>query len=106
MQTVLREIQDWYAGQCDGDWEHSYGIRLETLDNPGWRMTIDLRRTDCEIESTPKQAIDRSDRDWLHWWVRDGKFVATCGPNNLEEAMRMFLAFATKNGSTQLYVAH
>lgn len=23
--TVLRQIQEWYVDQCDGDWEHQYG---------------------------------------------------------------------------------
>jgi hypothetical protein len=32
---LLRWLQDWHAGQCDGDWEHSYGVDIGTLDNPG-----------------------------------------------------------------------
>ena len=34
---------NWYKTNCDGDWEHSYGITLQTLDNPGWHLTVDLQ---------------------------------------------------------------
>jgi hypothetical protein len=41
-------LAHWYALQCNGDWEHSYGISIETTDNPGWRVLIDLRGTGLE----------------------------------------------------------
>jgi hypothetical protein len=28
-------LEAWYASRCDGEWEHGYGISIETLDNPG-----------------------------------------------------------------------
>jgi len=42
---VLVQLPQRYRGQCDGDWEHSYGVKIETLDNPGWLVTIDLTDT-------------------------------------------------------------
>lgn len=33
-------LERWYASQCDDNWEHSYGIRIDTLDNPGWRIAF------------------------------------------------------------------
>jgi len=38
----LRELQDWYLSQCDGDWEHQNGINIVSLDNPGWTVDIAL----------------------------------------------------------------
>jgi hypothetical protein len=35
MGEILPWLQGWYATQCDGDWEHEYGVSIETLDNPG-----------------------------------------------------------------------
>jgi hypothetical protein len=32
---LLKRLQDWYVSQCDGGWEHTYGISIDTLDNPG-----------------------------------------------------------------------
>jgi hypothetical protein len=28
-------LQEWYAGRCNGDWEHSFGVSTDSLDNPG-----------------------------------------------------------------------
>ena len=38
----LQLLQEWYVAQCDGDWEHSYGVKIDTLDNPGWSLKVDL----------------------------------------------------------------
>lgn len=38
----LQRLEAWYAAQCDGEWEHRYGVHIETLDNPGWLARIDL----------------------------------------------------------------
>ena len=43
MNSLLNRIQDWYKINCDGDWEHSYGYKIETLDNHGWSVIIDLK---------------------------------------------------------------
>src|SRR3954469_18783567 len=48
MSDVLDQLQRWYAQHCNGEWEHSYGISIQTLDNPGWRVKIDLHQTDLE----------------------------------------------------------
>jgi hypothetical protein len=38
----------WYASQCNGRWEHQNGIELDTLDNPGWMLRVNLEETDLE----------------------------------------------------------
>jgi Immunity protein 53 len=43
--NALQRLQDWYSAQCDGDWEHQQGVRIESLDNPGWALDIDLADT-------------------------------------------------------------
>jgi len=30
----------WYNSQCDGDWEGSFGIQIQTSGNLGWGVTI------------------------------------------------------------------
>ena len=35
-------LSDWYESNCNDDWEHGYGVKIETLDNPGWLVQIDL----------------------------------------------------------------
>jgi Immunity protein 53 len=43
--NALQELQQWYQSQCNGDWEHTYGVKIDTLDNPGWSVTIELADT-------------------------------------------------------------
>jgi hypothetical protein len=35
MEDVLTQIEQWYKSNCNGLWEHQFGLRIETLDNPG-----------------------------------------------------------------------
>ena len=46
--NVLTDLQEWFASNCDGDWEHDFGIRIETMSDPGWMVTIDLEETNLE----------------------------------------------------------
>ena len=67
MDDVLSQLQQWYARQCDGDWEHQYGVKVDTLDNPGWRVTIDLAGTDLEgrqFDPIERGLGDDSSTDW------------------------------------------
>ena len=42
---ILEWIQDWFTSNCDGDWEHGYGIIITTLGKPGWDVEIDISKT-------------------------------------------------------------
>lgn len=44
--SVLGDLQNFYAN-CNGDW-HLYGVRINTLDNPGWSVKIDLEETNLD----------------------------------------------------------
>jgi hypothetical protein len=92
----LSRLRNWYAAQCDGDWEHSYGIKLDTLDNPGWQLYIDL--VDTELEHRPFNAVLRGDSnadgDWLHCKVESGRFEAAGGIPNLPDMLESFLQWA------------
>jgi len=46
--VTLLWIQKWYKSQCNGDWEHEYGVKIETVDNSGWYVTINLMDTNLE----------------------------------------------------------
>ena len=61
---ILQWVQQQYEQQCDGDWEHSYGIKIESLDNPGWIIKIDLEDTKLEGYSIDFNLIERSENDW------------------------------------------
>lgn len=89
-QDALTWLQGWYAAHVDGDWEHQSGITIETLDNPGWRIRIDLAHT--ELESVPFERFElhRSEHDWLVLWIEGRGWEGACGPLNLGEAIHAF----------------
>ena len=96
MTDELSELQGWYARQCDGDWEHQDGIEINTLDNPGWRINIDLEGTG--LEATAFAAVEENyehETDWLRCWVADGRFQAAGGPLRLSRMIRVFLDWAS-----------
>ena len=92
--TELAEPQRWYNAQCDGDWEHGHGVRIATLDNPGWSLEINLSGTDLEHrEFRPIGDLEPTD-DWWSCRVKDGKFAAHGGPAMLGVLLRVFLTWA------------
>lgn len=92
--AVLERLERWYQSQCDGDWEHGEGVKIGTLDNPGWSIRVSL--TDTGLQSRPfdRIKIERSDDDWVHAWVEDDTWNAATGPLNLSEALDAFLSWA------------
>ncbi|WP_414169811.1 immunity 53 family protein [Streptoverticillium reticulum] len=91
--TPLKALQEWYASNCDGDWEHSFGIRIETSDNPGWILVVDLERTSlygrfCDKEDS---SVDGS---WISMKSDGREFVAACDPCSLDRAVDSFVKFA------------
>src|SRR5688500_14510280 len=94
MTSELRELQEWYESQCDGDWEHSYGVRIETLDNPGWLVKIDLEDTDLEGREFSEVSNLAPEREWIHCKVSEGKFSGAGGASMLNHILRAFLDWA------------
>jgi hypothetical protein len=97
MDDVLSQLQQWYARQCDGDWEHQFGVKVDTLDNPGWRVTIDLASTDLEgrsFEPLERGLMDNASTDWYSISVNENKFEGACDPTKLAFLLRTFLEWA------------
>ena len=94
MTGALASLQTWYDAQCNGEWEHRYGVTVETLDNPGWRVTIDL--TGTALAAKPFDAIEdlSSASEWLHCSVQESQFRGAGGPHQLEAILRVFLDWA------------
>lgn len=88
--NALDRLQEWYSTRCNGDWEHQYGVEIETLDNPGWRVKINLTGTVAEGMTLPHIKLDRSEIDWINYWIEDRAFNAACGAKNLAETIGIF----------------
>ena len=100
MDWVLRELQRWYAGRCNGDWEHGFGVEITTLDNPGWSVKIDLAGTELEDRAfetfqNPAGSEDfvPSDR-WIRCWVADGAWHGVGDETRLTEILQAFLSWS------------
>jgi len=91
--NVIAQLDDWFLSNCDGDWEHTYGVKIETASNPGWVVTIDLTDTELEGVEFANVAIRRDDQDWLFCKVENNVFTGTGGPHSLNELLERFLAW-------------
>jgi Immunity protein 53 len=90
---VLGDLQKWYAANCNGDWEHSFGVVIESLDNPGWSVKIDLEAT--SLDSKNYQSFQRESEDkWLFCRVENNKFIGAGDETQLEEILKGFLSWA------------
>ena len=89
-------LQQWFQSQCDGDWEHEFGITLQTVDNPGWYLTINLIGTELEGVSFQNIQEDKDDVNWYFCLVRNNVFEASCGPCNLDIILRIFRSWVEK----------
>jgi hypothetical protein len=72
--TDLEWLGEWFEHQCDGDWEHQLGVRIETLDNPGWSFRVDLTGTTLSEEAFASQEVDDGER-WMRLWKDDDAAV-------------------------------
>ena len=91
----LTLLQEWYQHQVNGEWEHTYGISITTLDNPGWALKIEVRDTDLSnhlFDEVKHQGP--SAHDWFACHVKDNAFEAFCGPMHLRDVMVIFLQWA------------
>lgn len=95
--NMLKWLENWYSEHCDGDWEHSYGLQITTLDNPGWAIDIRLEGTHLEDKNFQTLDIERSDLDWVYCTVSDNFFKGRGGSENLEEIIVVFQEWSKSN---------
>ena len=102
--TNIELIQEWYKNHCNSDWEHEYGVKIETLDNPGWIVSIDL--VDTFLQGFEYQYSKKGEEDWLEL-VSDGEVFRGAGDFlKLDEILDKFINdFALPNikNAKQIY---
>jgi hypothetical protein len=93
----IADLQAWYHSQCDGDWEHDWRVRIGTLDNPGWDVSINL--DDMELPAPfDRIVVERTEENWYRCRLEGVVFNGVGGPENLAEIIAFFLKWI--NGST------
>ncbi len=116
MDTLTR-LQNWFDSQCDGEWEHHHGVSIETLDNPGWRVKIDVNGTrlagrafSLVSKNVSQGFIDQSmgkikppfvvasplSNVWMVCFVKENKFEGAGDASQLDTLLSLFLDWAEK----------
>jgi hypothetical protein len=91
-QAPLRVLEQWFSDNCDGDWEHEFGVHIESLDNPGWMIRVDLVGTPGEGFQMETLSVEDSDVSWLRLWS-DGRVLSlACGPAGLHDGIARIAA--------------
>ena len=98
--TTLERLQAWYSRQCDGTWEHSSGIIIETCDNPGWWVKVDLAGTDLfgRKFSGIAEGVDRNNfalgPRWLSCRIEGETWHGAGDETQLERILQCLLEWA------------
>lgn len=95
-------LSRWFAENCDGDWEHQQGIKIQTTDNPGWHVQVDLYDTDLESISFPAYFVGDIDLDGYAVRCEEFKFNAYGGANSLTQLIALFRKFVERGGKNPL----
>ena len=86
---ILQWLSDWYASQCDGWWEHIYGVKIDTLDNPGWMVNIDIYETEMYDRPFEEIKINNGDDDWMFCRLTNNGMIfdGAGDPSKLEDIL-------------------
>jgi hypothetical protein len=96
----LEWLQGWFTSRCDGEWEHERGVAIESCDNPGWWVRIDIDKE--PIRSSGDEVLvtlgdPPSDKNgnigsnrWMLCEVRGGKFQGAGDSTQLSSIIRCF----------------
>jgi hypothetical protein len=90
--SPIQRLEKWYFAQCNGEWEHSYGVKIETIDNPGWSVQIELEGTGTDLQHVKRLEFDHGPDDWMHCIVKGSTFHGHGDPKKLERILEHFLA--------------
>src|SRR5687767_14791615 len=88
------DLQKWFASNCDGEWEHDFGIKIETMSDPGWLVIIDLEETNLEGKLFTPIKKGPSEASWIDCRVEESKFRGMSDATKLEEILRVFIHWA------------
>ncbi len=104
-ENTFERLTAWYTRQCNGLWEHQQGVSIESCDNPGWWVKVQLRGTALEsvpfdrvAEGVDDQGSPRGAR-WLHCQVSDRVWQGAGDETTLQRLLNLFLDWAERHDS-------
>jgi len=83
-------LENWFFQACNGIWETKKRLLIESIDNPGWALTLCLEDSKYQDKLCEKVLIDRSENDWCHSTINESKLIIAGGPLNLNEIFYNF----------------
>ncbi|EKO13451.1 Imm53 family immunity protein [Leptospira kirschneri] len=89
-ETMFSWLMKWYQSQCDGDWEHEYGLKINTNKDQAWQVEIDIRFTelhDFELDTALEQ---KGTNNWYSFSIKDGRFLAEGDSKKLPVILEKF----------------
>ena len=92
--NIIKWLAEWYISNCDGDWEHCYGMSIGTMDNPGWGVVIELHETELEDRIFHNISLDNGEDDWFDCKVENNVFYGYGDPHKLLSIIEIFKDFA------------
>ncbi len=92
---ILVWFQHWYANQCNGDWEHGQGVKISSIDNPGWSVDINLEGTIAEDLTMEWKLIERMEEDWYGYSIQSSTYKAAGDPSKLFVLLEKFKELVT-----------
>jgi hypothetical protein len=95
--SILGWIEKWYKSNCDSGRAHNYGIKVESIDNPGWYIKIDLADTPLKGKEFQKVDVDNGEDDWIMCRVVNDIFDGAGDPFKLEEILKVFKEWVEYN---------
>jgi hypothetical protein len=96
MESTLNWIENWFQANCDGDWEHEYGVEITTTDNPGWMITADIKGTIFESIVIEYKLVEQNEMDWYGYSIVNSKFVGVGDPRKLSFLLDLFKSIVEK----------
>ncbi|MGF6148665.1 Uncharacterised protein [Kingella potus] len=91
----LGAMNEWYARQCDGWWEHGNGISFSNIEISGWKLTIEDEEASGKSARTDFVLTrNRSERDWYAVkteheprWPEMTRLFAACGGESFSDML-------------------
>ena len=84
-------LEQWHERQCDGTWEQTFGIRIETTEHPGWHVRIALQGTPYDgLPNADLKRLQQSESEWMTCRLVAGTFEGYGGLLMLGPIVQVF----------------
>jgi immunity protein 53 of polymorphic toxin system/uncharacterized protein DUF6968 len=101
----LEWLEQWYEAQCREEWAHHQGVSIQSLDNPGWLLKVNLRGTNLEArmadalvqrtgEPPSEDNGNQGGDDWMECSIKEGCFIGAGDPRKLRAILNCFRVWA------------